>query len=158
MRQKPFPSVVVLLAVFGVIAMIGAVAAVVSLLSSGTSDHPGLRTEDLAPAPRLPTAYEHLERFQDLADEHGDRAAGTSGYEAAARYVEDQLARAGFESSRDYFTFEHRGEQVESFSVIVETEGGDDGNVIMLGAHLDGVPGSPALSGKAQPLNEAPPK
>ena len=34
---------------------------------------------------------DHLEAFQDIADEHGDRGAGTPGYEASARYVEQTL-------------------------------------------------------------------
>jgi Zn-dependent M28 family amino/carboxypeptidase len=93
--------------------------------------------------------YEHLEQFQALADEHGDRAAGTEGYEAAAQYVEEQLERAGLESTRHYFTFDDDDEEIESFSIIAETQEGSAENVIMLGAHLDGVPGSPAISDNA---------
>ncbi|MDI3331845.1 MAG: M20/M25/M40 family metallo-hydrolase [Micrococcus sp.] len=94
-------------------------------------------------------AYEHLMQFQALAEEHGDRALGTAGYEAAAEYVEEQLASAGYETTRQYFTFERRGEDYESFNVIAQTPRGDDENVIMLGAHLDGVPGSPAINDNA---------
>ncbi|HRO93999.1 M20/M25/M40 family metallo-hydrolase [Citricoccus sp.] len=97
----------------------------------------------------IPTAYEHLEQFQVLADEHGDRAAGSPGYEAAAQYVERELARAGYETTRQYFTVETWDQEYESFSIIAETTGGDEDNVIMLGAHLDGVPGSPAINDNA---------
>lgn len=48
---------------------------------------------------------DHLEVFQDLADEHGNRAAGTPGYEAAAGYLETELAAAGYQTERQYFTF-----------------------------------------------------
>jgi Zn-dependent M28 family amino/carboxypeptidase len=94
----------------------------------------------------VPAAYEHLKKFQALAEEHGDRATGTSGYEAAAQYVEHQLASAGYRSTRQYFTFKHRGEQIETFNILAETASGSDENVIMLGAHLDGVPGCPAIN------------
>ncbi|MCW2131477.1 M20/M25/M40 family metallo-hydrolase [Arthrobacter sp. VKM Ac-2550] len=96
-----------------------------------------------------PTAYDHLKVFQAIADEHGDRATGTSGYEAAARYVEHQLAKIGYQSSRQYFTFERRGEDFESFNILAETETGREDNVIMLGAHLDGVRNSPAINDNA---------
>ncbi|NMR30413.1 M28 family peptidase [Crystallibacter degradans] len=119
------------------------------------------RTDDSAPRgqgraatgpqsqPQATTAYEHLEEFQAIADEHGDRAAGTSGYEAAAQYVEQQLASAGYQSSRQYFTVEDHGEEFESFNIIAETDGGSEDNVIMLGAHLDGVQNSPAINDNA---------
>jgi Zn-dependent M28 family amino/carboxypeptidase len=94
---------------------------------------------------RMPAAYEHLEALQEVADEHGDRAAGSPGYEAAAEYVEAQLAEAGYESTRQYFTVEYRGEEFETFNIIAETAGSEE-NVVMLGAHLDGVPGSPAIN------------
>lgn len=105
--------------------------------------------EDAPPRGEVPAAYEHLERFQALADQHGDRAAGTSGYEAAARYVEQQLASAGYQSIRQYFTFKHRGGTVETFNIIAETQAGSAESVIMLGAHLDGVPGAPAINDNA---------
>lgn len=91
-------------------------------------------------------AYEHLEQFQALAEEHGDRATGTPGYEAAAQYVEQQLESAGYQSSRQYFTFEYRGEEIESFNIIAETDERSDENVIMIGSHLDGVRNSPAIN------------
>jgi len=95
---------------------------------------------------QVPAAYEHLKKFQALAEEHGDRAAGTSGYQAAARYVEHQLANAGYRSTRQHFTFKHRGGQIETFNILAETASGSDEKVIMLGAHLDGVPGCPAIN------------
>lgn len=100
------------------------------------------------PAPRgdVPAAYEHLRQLQALADRHGDRAAGTSGYEAAARYVEGQLAGAGYRSRRQYFTFREDGEEIKTFNLLAETVSGRDDHVIMLGAHLDGVPGTAAIN------------
>lgn len=113
-------------------------------------------TLPLAWQAQVPAAYVHLAQFQALAQEHGDRAAGTPGYEAAAQYVEQELADAGYESHRQYFTFEYRGEEVESFNILAEAEAedgetgaADADTVVMLGAHLDGVPGSPAINDNA---------
>ena len=50
---------------------------------------------------------EHLGALQAIADEHGDRAAGRTGYEASARYVERVLHKAGYETERQYFPFQH---------------------------------------------------
>jgi Zn-dependent M28 family amino/carboxypeptidase len=48
----------------------------------------------------------HLEALQAVADANDDnRAAGTSGYEASAEYIEQQLAAAGYETWRQYFPF-----------------------------------------------------
>ena len=47
----------------------------------------------------------HLEAFQDIADEHGTRASGTPGYEDSARYVEKRLKKAGYKTERQYFPF-----------------------------------------------------
>lgn len=93
-----------------------------------------------------PPAYEHLVQLQALADRHGDRATGTSGYEAAAQYVERQLADAGYRSSRQQFTFREDGREYRTFNIIAETASGRDDHVVMLGAHLDGVPGTAAIN------------
>lgn len=97
-------------------------------------------------AAQPPPAFEHLEAFQALADEHGDRAAGSTGYEAAAQYVEEQLEAFGYDTERQYFVVEHRRGEFETFNIIAEAEGSTDDTVIMLGAHLDGVTDSPAIN------------
>lgn len=99
-----------------------------------------------APRGNVPPAYEHLREFQSLADQHGDRAAGTAGYEAAARYVERILESFGFRSRRQYFTLKDRGRTIETFTVLAESAAGRTDRVIMLGAHLDGVPGTAAIN------------
>jgi Zn-dependent M28 family amino/carboxypeptidase len=48
----------------------------------------------------------HQAAFQAIADAHGGtRAAGTSGYEASAAYVAEQLAAAGYRVTRQDFQF-----------------------------------------------------
>ncbi|HEY4613940.1 MAG TPA: M28 family peptidase [Citricoccus sp.] len=147
MNLRRLPDAVLVLMAAAAILLVATLGLLV-FLSGGTR---GLRTSDIgaqSPA-QSRTAYDHLERFQALAEEHGDRAAGTPGYEAAAQYVEAQLAAAGYETTRHYFTVQTRHGQFETFSVLAETAGGDEDNVIMLGAHLDGVPGSPAINDNA---------
>jgi aminopeptidase Y len=56
----------------------------------------------------LPGVVDHLEAFQAIADEHGDRAAGRDGYQASVDYVVEQLEGAGYtpevqELEFDYF-------------------------------------------------------
>jgi hypothetical protein len=162
MRRRRFPRGFVAIPVLGLVALL---TTLILLVNEGPQSpglgaedvgpqSPGSRTEDVGPQAPVTTAYGHLETFQELADEYGDRAAGTPGYEAAARYVEEQLALAGYETTRQYFTIETWDEdededEIETFSILAETEGGDEENVIMLGAHLDGVPGSPAINDNA---------
>ena len=60
----------------------------------------------LAAAVTTDNVMDHLEAFQAIADANdGNRAAGTDGYEAAAAYIEEQLAAAGYETERQYFPF-----------------------------------------------------
>lgn len=122
---------------------IGAVALVVAVVLAGQWAGDPRKG---APVSRV---HGHLQEFQAMADEHGDRAAGTPGYEAAAQYVERQLESAGLDSTRQYFTVDDDGEEFETFNIIAETEQGSDEEVIMLGAHLDGVPGGPGINDNA---------
>ncbi|QYJ04349.1 M20/M25/M40 family metallo-hydrolase [Nocardioides panacisoli] len=59
---------------------------------------------------------DHLEEFQAIADANDDnRAAGSSGYEASGRYVEETLQEAGYETERQYFDFVY--DRVDEFSL-----------------------------------------
>ncbi|UPO77649.1 M28 family peptidase [Arthrobacter sp. Helios] len=62
----------------------------------------------------------HLNAFQAAADANsGNRAAGTPGYEASARYVESQLRKAGYTPFRQAFTYEQfvlNGDALEQVS------------------------------------------
>lgn len=51
--------------------------------------------------------FKHLRAFQRIADANdGNRAMGTSGYEASARYVESVLRKSGYRPERQYFSFD----------------------------------------------------
>ena len=95
---------------------------------------------------------DHLEALQQIADNNdGNRATGTSGYEASARYVEEQLRAAGYTPVRQAFTFEENRRnrnQVESFNILAET-GGSAANTVVVGGHLDSVRRGPGLNDNA---------
>ena len=94
-------------------------------------------------------AVKHLEAVQKIADENGgNRAAGTSGYDASVEYVVDVLRKAGFKPSTP--TFESSGGDGAGGSgpqrnVIAQTRTGDPGQVVMIGAHLDSVEDGPGI-------------
>jgi aminopeptidase S len=94
-------------------------------------------------------AMQHLQALQKIADEHGgNRAAGTSGYDASVDYVVGVLQRSGFEVSTP--AFEVSGEHHEAGpgtdrNVIAQTRTGDPDRVVMVGAHLDSVRKGPGI-------------
>ena len=53
---------------------------------------------------------DHLEAFQDIADEYGDRAAGRPGYKASVDYVVEQLRAAGYTPTVQAFPFTYAEE------------------------------------------------
>jgi Zn-dependent M28 family amino/carboxypeptidase len=62
----------------------------------------------------------HLEAFQDIADQYGDRAAGRPGYRASVDYVVEQLTAAGYTPQVQEFEFEYFDEN----NVLSRTAGG----------------------------------
>jgi aminopeptidase S len=94
-------------------------------------------------------AMQHLQALQKIADEHGgNRAAGTSGYDASVDYVVGVLRRIGFEVSTP--AFEVSGEHHDAGpgtdrNVIAQTRTGDPDRVVMVGAHLDSVREGPGI-------------
>ena len=55
----------------------------------------------------------HLRALQQVADEHGDRAAGRPGYGASVRYVIQQLRKAGYQPTLQQFPFTYFEENSE---------------------------------------------
>lgn len=67
---------------------------------------------------------DHLEAMQDIADAAGgNRAAGTSGYEESARYVEERLRAVGYVPVRQVFTYWDKDSdtEVETFNILADT-------------------------------------
>ncbi|GAB3714078.1 M20/M25/M40 family metallo-hydrolase [Mariniluteicoccus flavus] len=63
----------------------------------------------------------HLAAFQKIADTHGDRAAGTPGYEASGAYVEKTLRAAGYTTKRQYFDFVYEHVNATSLTEVSPT-------------------------------------
>lgn len=76
-----------------------------ALAKPGNNGNPN-NGKKMAAAVTAEAVMDHLQAFQDIADTHGDRAAGNPGYEASAAYVESTLEAAGYQTERQYFTFE----------------------------------------------------
>jgi aminopeptidase S len=86
--------------------------------------------------------------LQRIADEHaGNRATGTSGYDASVEYVAEVLRRAGFAVETSTFepSEEHGDVTRPQRNVIAQTRTGDSGHVVMIGAHLDSVTEGPGI-------------
>jgi Zn-dependent M28 family amino/carboxypeptidase len=73
---------------------------------TGTSAVAAPGTSALTDAVKAAAIMGHLEQFQKFADAtDGSRASGTAGYDASLAYIEGQLKKAGYLTSRQSFTF-----------------------------------------------------
>ncbi|RLV54765.1 M28 family peptidase [Aeromicrobium phragmitis] len=69
-------------------------------------DRSVVAAERLTDAVTVNGILRHLRQFQVIANENGgNRASGLPGHEASADYIQTQLERAGYEVSRQSFTF-----------------------------------------------------
>lgn len=66
--------------------------------------------EKITRAVKISQVMNHLKELQDIADEHGDRAAGRPGYSASVDYVVEQLERAGYTPQVQEFPFTYTEE------------------------------------------------
>jgi aminopeptidase S len=112
----------------------------------------------VAAAPDLPVANikAHLAQLQSIATANGgNRAHGRTGYKASLDYVKAKLDAAGFTTTVQQFT---SGGRV-GYNLIADWPGGDIGQVVMAGSHLDSVTAGPGIndngSGSAAVLETA---
>lgn len=131
---------------------VGAVAVALAVTACSGTPAPTTSAEG-APASQQstpvgdPALATHLQALQKIADEHGgNRAAGTSGYDASVDYVVGVLRGAGFEvSTPGYQVSAEDGGSGQGRNVVAATRTGDPGRVVMIGAHLDSVPEGPGI-------------
>ena len=90
------------LAVAAAIALTGAVAAAPASAQSNNNT-----VKKLTQAVTADGVLAHLEAFQGIADEFGDRAAGRPGYDASVDYVVEQLEAAGYTPEVQEFEFDY---------------------------------------------------
>ncbi|CAM5443459.1 Amidohydrolase OS=Streptomyces gougerotii OX=53448 GN=GCM10010227_40080 PE=3 SV=1 [Streptomyces diastaticus subsp. diastaticus] len=68
-------------------------------------------------------AHRHLRKLQSIADRNdGHRAAGSPGHEASAAYIEKLMRKAGYEVSRQTFSFTYTETLAQQLSVVSPTE------------------------------------
>ncbi|GAB2863328.1 M28 family metallopeptidase [Lentzea nigeriaca] len=85
----------------------------------------------------------HLAQFQSIANANGgNRAHGRPGYRASVNWVKSKLDEAGFTTRVHSFTYGG----ATGYNLIADYPGGDANNVVMLGGHLDSVPGGPGIN------------
>nr|WP_239118299.1 M28 family metallopeptidase [Actinoplanes ferrugineus] len=99
----------------------------------------------LAAAPDIPVANvkAHLTQLQSIATANGgNRAHGRSGYLASVTYVKGLLDAAGFTTQQQSFTYNG----ATGYNLIADWPGGDTGNTLMIGGHLDSVTAGPGIN------------
>ncbi|MFF4506342.1 M28 family metallopeptidase [Streptomyces sp. NPDC001401] len=85
----------------------------------------------------------HLAQLQSIANANGgNRAHGSAGYKASLDYVKAKLDAAGFTTTVQQFTSSGR----TGYNLIADWPGGDAGQVVMAGSHLDSVSRGPGIN------------
>lgn len=127
-----------------------AVFALAGLLAAGApaaTAAPGAQAAALA-APDIPLASvkAHLTQFQSIATANGgNRAHGRPGYKASIDYVKAKLDAAGFTTTVQQFT----SSGATGYNLIADWPGGDTGQTLMAGAHLDSVSSGAGINDNA---------
>jgi Zn-dependent M28 family amino/carboxypeptidase len=83
---------------------------------------------------------EHLEAFQEIADENGDRAAGRPGYDASVDYVVEQLEAAGYDPTVQEFEFPYFEENSELERISPSPRVFEEGSEFLRNAFDSGTP------------------
>ncbi|MCX4471992.1 M28 family peptidase [Micromonospora sp. NBC_01655] len=96
-----------------------------------------------APDISVTNVQAHLSQLQSIATSNGGhRRAGSAGYTASVSYVKSKLQAAGYTVTEQNCT----GCTYPGNNVIAEWPGGPADQVIMFGAHLDGVSAGPGIN------------
>lgn len=99
-----------------------AALAITTLASSPAQAVNPNNSKKMTQAVTVDNVHEHLEQLQAIADANdGNRGAGTSGYEASARYVEQTLRDAGYTTERQNFSFIYEEVHTSSLEEISPT-------------------------------------
>ena len=87
-------------------AVVAAAALAFSVTSAPAGAAPNNNSaKKLTKAVTLAGVMDHVEAFQQIAETHGDRAAGRDGYQASVDYVVGELRAAGYRPTVQEFTF-----------------------------------------------------
>ncbi|MER6556185.1 M28 family metallopeptidase [Streptomyces sp. NPDC001027] len=121
-------------------AAVAGAASIVMLLTVGSTAGaaPAPGPAPLAAAPDIPVANvkAHLAQLQSIATANGgNRAHGRAGYKASLDYAKAKLDAAGYTTVVQQFTSSGR----TGYNLIADWPGGNTGQVVMAGSHLDSV-------------------
>ncbi|MEU6732256.1 M28 family metallopeptidase [Streptomyces physcomitrii] len=122
-----------------------ATVAVAGLITTGAVTSSAAPAPAKAEAPDISVAdvQADLGRLQSIAEQNGgNRAHGSSGYQASIDFIKGKLDEAGFTTSLQEFTT--GGET--GYNLIADWPGGDEGQTVMAGAHLDSVGSGPGIN------------
>jgi aminopeptidase S len=104
---------------------------------------PAGRTSVAPPDIAVANVKAHLGQLQSIATANGgNRAHGRPGYRASLDYVKAQLDAAGYQTGVQPFTVNG----ATGFNLIADWPGGDPGQILMTGAHLDSVSAGPGIN------------
>ncbi|WP_028849058.1 M28 family metallopeptidase [Thermocrispum municipale] len=126
----------------------GHVLAIAGILFSGATAAVAAEPSTAAPAAvaapdiSVEDVQAHLQELQSIADTHGNRAHGEPGFKASIDYLQGQLDAAGFTTTVQEFDFFGQ----TGYNLVAEWPAGEASEVLMLGAHLDGVPNGPGIN------------
>ncbi|MEV1332607.1 M28 family peptidase [Micromonospora costi] len=99
-----------------------------------------------APDISVTNVQAHLTQFNSIASSNGgNRRAGSAGHTASVAYVKSRLQAAGYTVTEQRCT----SCTYPSNNVIAEWPGGPADQVVMFGAHLDGVSAGPGINDNA---------
>ncbi|BCL17884.1 M28 family peptidase [Micromonospora sagamiensis] len=132
-----------------------AVATALTVTPVASPASPSAPTRTVVPAPVVTLAapdiavanvQAHLTQFQTIAQQNGGhRRAGSAGYTASVAYVRAKLQAAGYTVTEQVCTTC----VYRSNNLIAEWPAGPTDQVVMFGAHLDGVSAGPGINDNA---------
>ncbi|XRQ10393.1 M28 family metallopeptidase [Actinomadura welshii] len=124
-------------------ATLGAAALLAAALLPGNTASAAPVTAAAAPDIPIANVKAHLSQFQSIANANGgDRAHGRPGYRASLDYVKGKLDAAGYQTTIQSFSY--RG--ATGYNLLADWPGGDTGDTLMVGGHLDGVTAGPGIN------------
>ena len=122
---------------------VAAVGVSAVMLLTGGSIAGAAPTPAAAPDISVANVKAHLDRLQSIATANGgNRAHGSAGYKASLDYVKAKLDAAGFTTTVQQFTSSGR----TGYNLVADWPGGDTGQVVMAGSHLDSVSRGPGIN------------
>ncbi|MEV7332253.1 M28 family peptidase [Micromonospora sp. NPDC093244] len=133
------------LAVFAMTVTLAAQPATASPTTTTTLARPIAASAAALAAPDISVTnvQAHLTQFNSIATSNGgNRRAGSAGYTASLSYVKSRLQSAGYTVSEQYCS----SCTYPSNNLIAEWPGGPTDQVVMFGAHLDGVSAGPGIN------------